>query len=214
MQCHASSGQVALLLLYESNHHPFHAFAVKLAARLLLFPPEGGLITTRQASLNAADRLVAPSNEASDAGLRPGPFPNQAASLLPGLLAATRTGLTPAGDDELMLDHDLHIDLQPWAHSRNRVSTRPAPAAPLAEKQGRGPISSPAPTVVDHRVARLATSRSTAPAGQDPLFLAPASGARRRGWLCPQGTAPSRPARCRVVTSWGATRRSSSSLWR
>jgi hypothetical protein len=29
------------------------------------------------------------------------PFPGQAASLLPGLLAATRTGLTPASDDEL-----------------------------------------------------------------------------------------------------------------
>jgi hypothetical protein len=26
------------------------------------------------------------------------------ASLLPGLLAATRTGLTPAGDDELVLE--------------------------------------------------------------------------------------------------------------
>jgi hypothetical protein len=38
---------------------------------------------------------------ASDAGLRPGPFPGRAASLLPGLLAATRTGLPPAGDDEL-----------------------------------------------------------------------------------------------------------------
>jgi hypothetical protein len=60
--------------------------------------------------------LVAPSNQASDAGLRPDPFPDRAASLLPGLLAATRTGLTPAGDDELMLDHDLHIDLQLWAH--------------------------------------------------------------------------------------------------
>src|SRR5947207_8053622 len=35
-------------------------------------------------------------------GLRPDPFPDRAASLLPGLLAATRTGLTPAGDDELM----------------------------------------------------------------------------------------------------------------
>jgi hypothetical protein len=46
---------------------------------------------------------------ALDAGLRPDPFPDRAASLLPGLLAATRTGLTPAGDDELMLDHDLHI---------------------------------------------------------------------------------------------------------
>ncbi len=32
--------------------------------------------------------------------LRPGPFPTQAASLLPGLLTATRTGLTPASDNE------------------------------------------------------------------------------------------------------------------
>src|SRR2546427_9006431 len=37
------------------------------------------------------------------ARLRPGPLPDRAASLLPGLLAATRTGLTPAGNDELML---------------------------------------------------------------------------------------------------------------
>ena len=42
-----------------------------------------------------------PLHRAFDAGLRPGPFPDRAASLLPGLLAATRTGLTPAGDDEL-----------------------------------------------------------------------------------------------------------------
>src|SRR5436190_5920242 len=42
-----------------------------------------------------------PLYRASDAGLRPGPFPGRAASLLPGLLAATRTGLPPAGDDEL-----------------------------------------------------------------------------------------------------------------
>src|ERR1700760_4476820 len=50
------------------------------------------------------DRSVASPNGAFDAGLRPAPFPDRAASLLPGLLAATRTGLTPAGDDELMLD--------------------------------------------------------------------------------------------------------------
>src|SRR5258708_2577981 len=42
-----------------------------------------------------------PLNRAFDAGLRPGPFPGRAASLLPGLLAATRTGLPPASDDEL-----------------------------------------------------------------------------------------------------------------
>ena len=37
---------------------------------------------------------------AFDTGLRPGPIPTRAASLLPGLLTATRTGLTPASDDE------------------------------------------------------------------------------------------------------------------
>ena len=59
-------------------------------------------LTTRQASLHATDRSVAPTTVAFGAGLRPDPFPDRAASLLPGLLAATRTGLTPAGDDELM----------------------------------------------------------------------------------------------------------------
>jgi hypothetical protein len=54
-----------------------------------------------QASRHATDRIVAPPYRAIDAGLRPGPFPSRAASLLPGLLAATRTGLSPAGDDEL-----------------------------------------------------------------------------------------------------------------
>src|SRR5918911_19436 len=42
-----------------------------------------------------------PQEWAFDTGLRPRPFPDEAASLLPGLLAATRTGLTPASDDEL-----------------------------------------------------------------------------------------------------------------
>ncbi len=81
------------------------AFAVTIAARLPLFPTHRReALTTRQASLHATDRSVAPPARALDAGLRPDPFPDRAASLLPGLLAATRTGLTPAGDDELMLD--------------------------------------------------------------------------------------------------------------
>jgi hypothetical protein len=42
-----------------------------------------------------------PLYRAFDAGLRPRPFPGETASLLPGLLAATRAGLPPAGDDEL-----------------------------------------------------------------------------------------------------------------
>ena len=50
------------------------AFAVKLAARLLLFPPEGGPITTRQASLDAADRLVAPPKGLLTLGFDPARF--------------------------------------------------------------------------------------------------------------------------------------------
>ena len=94
--------------LQSRIYTPSMAFAVNAAARLLLTPRIGGPLTTRQASLDAADRRFAPSNEASDAGLRPNPFPDRAASLLPGLLTATRTGLTPAGNDELMLDQLLN----------------------------------------------------------------------------------------------------------
>src|SRR4249920_2872722 len=42
-----------------------------------------------------------PLHRAFDAGLRPDQFPDRAASLLPGPLVVTRTGLTPASDDEL-----------------------------------------------------------------------------------------------------------------
>jgi hypothetical protein len=59
---------------------------------------------------------------AFDAGLRPDPFPGRAASLLPGLLAATRTGLAPAGDDELTTPEALHTHLQVrWAHEGPRL---------------------------------------------------------------------------------------------
>src|SRR3954449_7130319 len=58
-----------------------------------------------------------PLYRAFDTGLRPDPFPDRAASLLPGLLAATRTGLPPASDDELTTKDQLHR--RPpvcWAH--------------------------------------------------------------------------------------------------
>ena len=73
----------------------------------------------RQASLHATDRSVAPPDEAFDVGLRPDPFPDRAANLLPGSLATTRTGLTPAGDDELVVESDHVIVIPPdlWAHS-------------------------------------------------------------------------------------------------
>jgi hypothetical protein len=49
--------------------------------------------------------------------LRPDPFLDRAASLLPGLLAAPRPGLTSPGDDEFVLDQ-LRQDVQLWARPR------------------------------------------------------------------------------------------------
>ena len=64
---------------------PSMAFTLRDWARLLLFPAyPAGTLTTRQASLHAADRVVAPPTRAFDIGLRPGPFPVRAADLLPG----------------------------------------------------------------------------------------------------------------------------------
>ena len=95
------------------------AFALKDGARLFLFPTSAaGRLTARQASLDAADRSVAPPERAIDTGLRPGPFPGRAASLLPGSLATTRTGLAPAGDDELAVDQVTSlVTSHLWAHS-------------------------------------------------------------------------------------------------
>jgi hypothetical protein len=81
------------------------AFALNVRARLSLVRT-GGTLSTRQASLDATDRSVAPPGWAFDVGLRPGPFPGRAANLLPGPLAVTRTGLSPAGDDELVIRSD------------------------------------------------------------------------------------------------------------
>ena len=107
------------------------AFTVNSAARLPLLPPtRAGPLTTLQTSRNAADRPVAPPHRAFGTGLRPRPFPDETASLLPGLLAATRTGLPPASDDELTntkIHHGLtsrcHL-LLCWAHESSRLKVR------------------------------------------------------------------------------------------
>jgi hypothetical protein len=83
--------------LHIQDLHRFHGLRHDSRGSALSYP-----VTTRQASLHAADRSVAATTVAFDfdAGLRPGPFPGRAASLLPGFLATTRTGLSPAGDAE------------------------------------------------------------------------------------------------------------------
>ena len=105
------------------------AFTLIMGARHSLAPPsQAGTVTTPQASRHATDRIVAPPYRALDAGLRPGPFPDRAASLLPGLLAATRTGLPPAGDDELTNTKKHHGATSRchlpfcWAHEKGSMS--------------------------------------------------------------------------------------------
>jgi hypothetical protein len=63
---------------------------------------------------------------AFDTGLRPDPFPDRAASLLPGLLTATRTGLTPASDDELTNQRSTTYMVNLlfcWAHDKTEASS-------------------------------------------------------------------------------------------
>src|SRR3954447_23045025 len=65
-----------------------------------------------------------PLEWAFDTGLRPRPFPDEAASLLPGPLAVTRTGLTPASDDELTTQDQPPTRSTSclWAHGKASVA--------------------------------------------------------------------------------------------
>lgn len=56
-----------------------------------------------------------PLERAFDTGLQARPFPDEPASLLPGLLAATRTGLPPASDDELTNKIHRYVTASPPA---------------------------------------------------------------------------------------------------
>jgi hypothetical protein len=100
----------------------FHGLRPDFGGSALPIPaPRDGPLTTPQASLHATDRCFAPPYRAFDTGLRRRAFPPDAASLLPGLLAATRTGLPPAGDNELTTeDHLRHQDLQSAGRAKAR----------------------------------------------------------------------------------------------
>jgi hypothetical protein len=76
---------------------------------------------TIQAGANTI--TAAPACRVLDAGLRPGPFPDDTASLLPDLLAATRTGLSPAGNDELT-NTKIHHGLRHGVTSRAAGRTK------------------------------------------------------------------------------------------
>jgi hypothetical protein len=71
--------------------------------------------------------LHTPGSGALDAGLRHHPFPDDTASLLPGLMTVTRTGPTPASDDELTNQPSTTymINHQPfWKHRRTEMAER------------------------------------------------------------------------------------------
>lgn len=98
--------------------HPVHGLRPDgLGSALPWSGPEAGTLTERQVSRDATDRLVVSPVGAGDTGLRPDPFPGRAASLLPGLLAATRAGLPPASDDELVVRSGVPAPIDRWAHS-------------------------------------------------------------------------------------------------
>ena len=80
--------------------HRFRGLHPDYGARHSLAPPSrAGMVATPQASRHATDRIVAPFTGLLTLGSDPARCQTEAASLLPGLLAATRTGLSPAGGD-------------------------------------------------------------------------------------------------------------------
>jgi hypothetical protein len=125
--------------LHVQALHPFHGLHPDDPGSAPPLPhPKAGAFTTRQASLDATDHSVASPNGAFDAGLRPGPLPDRAASLLPGLLATTRTGLTPAGGDELMSGSGHHAPPPNAGHTSR--SAEKATSRGRCDSSGRAPF--------------------------------------------------------------------------
>jgi hypothetical protein len=80
--------------------HAFHGLRPDTPGSAPPCPFRVGL-TPRQASRRCCGPFGCSLQEALDAGLRRQAFPPDAASLLPGTLATTWTGLPPVGGDEL-----------------------------------------------------------------------------------------------------------------
>ena len=94
-------------LLFQALH-PFRGLHPgRLGSAPPLPHPEDGHTNGAAGFASCCGPLICSPRGAFDAGLRPDPFPGQAASLLPGLLAVTRAGLSPAGDGELCWAHSL-----------------------------------------------------------------------------------------------------------
>ena len=103
------------------------AFAPNGRARLLLFPPEGGLLTTRQASLDAADRLVAPPEGLLTLGFDPTRFQTEPPACYRASWQLPGRDSHPLATTSLCQITIYIIALQLWAHPgevANDSSTR------------------------------------------------------------------------------------------
>ena len=70
----------------------------------------------------------------------PRAFPREAGSLLPGLLAATRTGPSPAGDDELVVEIAIYLFIALQQSGRTPGSRRTLNGGPPAPSVAVGSV--------------------------------------------------------------------------
>src|SRR5271166_403874 len=135
--------------LHFQDLHRFHGLRPLPSGSALPCPTHtrAGVLTTRQASLTLRTaRLHTPHIGMLDAGLRHRPFPDDIASLLPGLLTVTRTGLSPASDDELANQPStIHtINHQPfWTHRQASLDVTDRSVAHPAQRGARRWASTP-----------------------------------------------------------------------
>jgi hypothetical protein len=99
------------------------AFARLFRARHSLVPPltGAGRVTTRQASLDATDRSVARHFRHLTLGFDPPVFQTKPPACYRAPLAATRTGLSPASDDQLTSQSSTTHMINPclyWTHTK------------------------------------------------------------------------------------------------
>ena len=102
------------------------AFTPNGRARLLLSPPEGGLLTTRQASLDAADRLVAPPKGLLTLGFDPTRFQTEPPACYRASWQLPGRDSHPLATTSLCQITIYIIALQLWAHPREVATAKTA----------------------------------------------------------------------------------------
>jgi hypothetical protein len=101
--CWTSRNQSRTTRSLETRARAFHGLHADFGGSALPAPHPTGQDLSRRRRLRLMLRTVQslPPSRAFDTALQHRAFPPNAGSLLPGFLATTRTGLSPASDDEL-----------------------------------------------------------------------------------------------------------------